>query len=105
MGEKFELLDRDRGAHERDGREAQPMQPDRGEVPLDHDQVLAVLGPMQVEELEVFVEAGRELVLALPLGKVLDRPDSAASISDGSPVSVGDGDADPPGHAALVAEA
>ena len=50
------------------------MQPDRAEVALDHDQVLAVLDPVQVEQLEILVKARGQLVLALPFGKVLSAP-------------------------------
>ena len=74
MGQQFQLLDRDRGTHERHGRDAQAMQPDRAEVALDHDQVLAVRDPVQVEQLEILAEARWQLVLALPFGKVLGGP-------------------------------
>jgi len=79
------------------------MQADRGEVPLDHDQVLAVPGPVQVEELELLAKPGRQLVLALPFGKAFVRPCPATGISNGPPVTVLDRDADPPRHDALLA--
>ena len=74
VGQQFELLDRDRGAHERHGWHAQAVEVDRAEVPFDDDQVLAVLHPVEVEELELLAEPRREFVLALPFGKVLDGP-------------------------------
>ena len=74
VGQELQLLDRDRGAHQRHGRDAQAVEADRAEEALDHDQVLAVLDPVEVEELELLVEARGQLVLALPFGKVLDGP-------------------------------
>jgi hypothetical protein len=67
--------------------------------------VLAVLGPVEVEELEALVEARGKLVLALPLGPGLHGPDPAAGVGDERPVRVVDRDADAPRHAALAAEA
>jgi hypothetical protein len=42
------------------------VQVDRAEEALDHDQVPAVRDPVQVEQLELLPEPGRELVPALP---------------------------------------
>ena len=105
VGQELQLLDRDRGAHQGHGRHAQAVEVDRREEALDDDQVLAVLGPVEVEELEALVEARGELVLALPFGKVLLGPDPAAGVGDERPVCVVDGDADAPGHAAFAAVA
>ena len=54
--QELDLLFRDRGAHERHGRDPLAVEPDRAEVPLAHHQVPALPGPMQVEELEAFVK-------------------------------------------------
>ena len=59
MRQELQLLHRDRGAHQRHGRDSQAVKPDRGEVALDHHQVLAVLDPVQVEQLEILVETRR----------------------------------------------
>ena len=76
---------------------------DRAEEALDHDQVLAVRDPREVEELELLPEPRRELVFSLPFGKVLGRPDPAAGVRDEPFLHVVDRDADPPRHDALVA--
>ena len=77
----------------------------RAEDALDHDQVLAVLDAVEVEELELLVEAARQLVLPLPFGKVLELAHPAAGVGDRLPLPVVDRDADPTGHAALLAVA
>ena len=81
------------------------MEPDRTEVALDDDQVAAPLDPVQVEQLFFLREALGELVLVLPLGKLLEVADPAACIGDELALDVADRDGDPPRHAALRAEA
>jgi hypothetical protein len=43
--------------------------------------------PMQIEQLELLAEAGGQLVLALPFGKLLLGPDPAAGVGDKLPLS------------------
>ncbi|MDP9143084.1 MAG: hypothetical protein M3N43_00020 [Actinomycetota bacterium] len=76
------LLLADRASHEPDGRDPLAMEADGAEEALDHHQVPAVLHPMEVEQLEAFVEARGQLVLVLPFGKVLQGPDPATGIGD-----------------------
>ena len=80
--QELDLLVRDRGAHERHGRDPLAVEPDRAEVPLAHHQVPALPGPVQVEQLELLPEPLRQLVLALPFGKVLVGPRPAAGVRD-----------------------
>ena len=98
LEQQGDLFLADRAAHQGDRGNARPhraVQPDGPEEPLDDRQRLALLDPVQVEQLALLVELGRQLVLALILGEFLVRPDPATGVGHHPAVRVMDRDAQP----------
>ena len=105
VAKQQELLGRNRPAHEPGNGHAHGVQPERRPVPLDEDDVVGVLDPVQVEQHPAFLEFGRQPVPLNVFRQLLARP--AAGIGDELAGGVMDRDADASRHnaAAAIAEA
>jgi hypothetical protein len=102
--EECHLLVAERRAHQGHRRQPQTMQAHRPEVAFDDDQVLAVIDPREVPELERLVKSLGQFVLSFSLGKLRVGADPAAGIGHELALSILDRDADASGHGTVPTE-